>query len=149
MRSVETRQLLIYFGYFTVEPRQSVDLGLSNPDKPCFVVSDNNYLFLIVNLVERLTFCHFKSFEKSLYRFPILPPSILKVIRRQRNEQTSNSRKTLVFTVVLTTEKLLSCLTFLSFVAESCLGVTYYPVGPLKPNKHVVGASMVWVAEQA
>ena len=59
MRSVETRQLLIYFGYLTVEPLQLVNLGLSNPENPCFDMSDNNILFLIVNLSERLTFNHF------------------------------------------------------------------------------------------
>ena len=49
MRSVETRQLLIYFGYLTVEPRQLVNLGLSNPDNPYLDMSDN------------IIFCHRES----------------------------------------------------------------------------------------
>ena len=66
---------IVYIPFIIVivwRSRQSVNLRLSNADNPYFDLSDNNTLFLIESLSERLTFSHFYFFQNFSYRFPIL-----------------------------------------------------------------------------
>ena len=78
MRSVETRQLLLYSGFYYRTPTVGLP-KIVEPRQPYFDMSDNNILFLIVNLSERMTLYLF--FNISSYRFSIQLIGLKKIIQ--------------------------------------------------------------------